>query len=85
MRAVVRRRLGLPDDTKWQTHPEMRSQTFSGKDGGGKIEGSHDHAYFLPTDEDYDGRIDHLTLVASGIPDTNPRKDSHDSPGESIT
>jgi len=55
----------LPDDAKWQAHPELRSQTFSGKDGGGKIEGSHDHAYFLPTDEDDDGRIDHLTVVAT--------------------
>jgi CRISPR-associated protein Csb2 len=27
---------------------------------------SHDHAYFLPTDEDGDGRIDHVTIFARG-------------------
>ena len=63
---IVRRRLGLPREATWRTHPELRSRTFSGRDGGGKIEGSHGHAYFLPTDEDDDGRIDHLTVVASG-------------------
>jgi CRISPR-associated protein Csb2 len=63
---VVRRRLGLPDNATWRTHPDMRSRTFSGKDADGKIQGSHAHAYFLPTDEDGDGRIDHLTVVASG-------------------
>jgi CRISPR-associated protein Csb2 len=43
-----------------------RSAVFSGKDAAsGPLQG-HDHAYYLPTDEDGDGRIDHLTVVASG-------------------
>lgn len=41
-----------------------RSPTFSGKDKDGKPLTRHGHAYYLPTDEDSDGRIDHLTLFA---------------------
>jgi CRISPR-associated protein Csb2 len=43
-----------------------RSETFSGKDADGKPLDGHRHAYYLPTDEDGDGRLDHLTIVASG-------------------
>lgn len=43
-----------------------RSDVFSGKDVDSAPLTSHAHAYYLPTDEDGDGRIDHLTLVARG-------------------
>lgn len=39
-----------------------KSKLFSGKDEEGhRLEG-HKHAYYLPTDEDGDGRLDHLTI-----------------------
>lgn len=41
-----------------------RSTVFSGKDAGGRPLSGHAHAHYLPTDEDGDGRIDHLTVVA---------------------
>ena len=41
-----------------------RSQIFSGKDVAGRPLVGHGHAYFLPTDEDGDGRLDHLTVFA---------------------
>ena len=45
---------------------EERSVIFSGhQPSGNKCEG-HRHAYYLPTDEDYDGRLDHLTVFARG-------------------
>jgi CRISPR-associated protein Csb2 len=37
-----------------------------GKDEFGKPAKSHDHAFYLPTDEDEDGRIDHVTVYAPG-------------------
>ena len=44
--------------------PLPRSAVFSGKnDSGIPLEG-HQHAFFIPTDEDRDGRIDHLTIIA---------------------
>jgi CRISPR-associated protein Csb2 len=43
-----------------------RSEIFSGKDAQGSPLEGHRHAYFLPTDEDGDGRLDHFTIVASG-------------------
>ena len=43
-----------------------RSDVLSGKDAASKPLTGHAHAYFLPTDEDGDGRIDHLTLVSRG-------------------
>ncbi len=45
--------------------PLPRSEVFSGKDEHGVPLEGHRHAYFLPTDEDGDGRIDHLTIIAS--------------------
>ncbi|GAB6270471.1 MAG: hypothetical protein STSR0003_03110 [Smithella sp.] len=42
-----------------------RSEVFSGKDEQSRPLADHRHAYYLPTDEDGDGRIDHLTIVAS--------------------
>ena len=41
-----------------------RSQIFSGKDADGRPLVGHGHAYFLPTDEDGDGRLDHFTVFA---------------------
>jgi CRISPR-associated protein Csb2 len=42
-----------------------RSKVFSGKDAQGSPLEGHRHAYFLPTNEDGDGRLDHLTIVTS--------------------
>ena len=42
-----------------------RSPIFSGKDDNGQPLRDHAHAYYLPTDEDQDGRLDHLTIVAT--------------------
>lgn len=49
--------------------PELRSPTFTGRDldDDGKsrmIVGSQEHAYYLPADEDGDGYLDHVTVVA---------------------
>jgi len=41
-----------------------RSFAFSGKDENGTPAIGHRHAYYLPTDEDGDGRLDHITVVA---------------------
>ena len=41
------------------------SEVFSGKTNEGQVMATHDHAYYLPTDEDGDGRLDHLTIVAA--------------------
>jgi CRISPR-associated protein Csb2 len=41
------------------------SNVLSGKDANGTPCEGHAHAYYLPTDEDDDGRIDHLTIVAT--------------------
>ncbi len=41
-----------------------RSDILSGKNEHGKPLVGHNHAYYLATDEDNDGRIEHLTLVA---------------------
>jgi CRISPR-associated protein Csb2 len=43
-----------------------RSSVFAGKDEQGNRLLGHTHAYYLPTDEDDDGRIDHLTVFARG-------------------
>jgi len=41
-----------------------RSTIFSGKDESGSPLTDHGHAYYLPADEDGDGRLDHLTVFA---------------------
>jgi CRISPR-associated protein Csb2 len=41
------------------------STIFSGKASDGQPLQGHGHAYYLPTDEDGDGRLDHITLVAT--------------------
>lgn len=40
------------------------SQVFSGKNSDGKPLDKHGHAFFLPTDEDADMRLDHLTIFS---------------------
>jgi CRISPR-associated protein Csb2 len=49
----------LSDDAIWRLSP-----AFWGKDDEGQPRTGHAHAFFLPCDEDGDGRIDHLTVWA---------------------
>lgn len=60
-RAVLRAEFGrdMPGDAK-----RPGSLTFSGKDPSGRPLTGHQHAFYLPTDEDDDGLLDHLTVVA---------------------
>ncbi len=44
--------------------PVDLESVFTGKDARGGPRTGHTHAYFLPTDKDCDGRIDHLTLFS---------------------
>ena len=53
------RQLLQPDGSKG------RSAIFSGKDAASEPLQGHGHAYYLPTDEDQDGRLDHVTVVAA--------------------
>lgn len=46
--------------------PRLFSPMFYGKDDRGAPARSHHHAFFLPTDEDLDGRIDQITIFAAG-------------------
>ena len=43
-----------------------RSKMLSGKDAAGKPLKGHPHAFYVPTDEDGDGRLDHLTVWTPG-------------------
>lgn len=43
------------------------SLMLAGKDNTGKSIEGHKHAFYLPTDEDMDGRIDHLTIISTHI------------------
>ena len=43
-----------------------RSGMLSGKDAAGKPLKGHCHAFYVPTDEDGDGRLDHLTVWTPG-------------------
>ncbi len=45
--------------------PAAVSPVFSGKDAAGRPAAGHKHAYFLPLDEDGDGRLDHLIVCAT--------------------
>lgn len=42
-----------------------RSEVFLGKDAAGQPLAEHRHAFYLATDEDGDGRLDHLTVYAA--------------------
>jgi CRISPR-associated protein Csb2 len=49
----------LADADIWPLSP-----AFWGKDEHGQRQTGHQHAFFLPADEDADGRLDHLTVFA---------------------
>lgn len=49
----------LADSEIWPLSP-----AFWGKDEHGQPRTGHEHAFFLPADEDGDGRLDHLTVFA---------------------
>lgn len=55
---IYGRHFAQPDGSKG------RSPIFAGKDEGSQPLGGHGHAYYLPSDEDGDGRLDHLTIIA---------------------
>jgi len=42
-----------------------KSRIFAGKEADGTPVKGHRHCYYLPTDENGDGRLDHLTLYAA--------------------
>src|SRR5205823_2150103 len=42
-----------------------KSEIFSGKDAEGQPLTRHGHAYYLPTAETDDSRLDHLTVIAA--------------------
>ena len=44
---------------------QENSATFSGKDGKGCFLKNHEHAFYLPTYETQNVKIDHLTIIAS--------------------
>jgi len=48
----------------------MSSVIFSGKTPEGVPLRDHRHAFYIPTDEDGDGRLDHLTIYARGQVDS---------------
>ncbi len=59
-RDLARRRdASLADAEIWRLSP-----AFWGKDEQGRPRTGHEHAFFLPADEDGDGRVDHLTVFA---------------------
>lgn len=55
----------LYDGSRPADAPVARSEVFSGKDANGIPLKDQRHAYYLPTDEDGDGRIDHVTIFAA--------------------
>ncbi|MEN6320585.1 MAG: type I-U CRISPR-associated protein Csb2 [Syntrophaceae bacterium] len=58
--------------------PTLVSNLFSGKDIYGSPIKGHQHVFFLPLDEDGDGRLDHL-LIKSGQPFNNSELAALDS------
>jgi CRISPR-associated protein Csb2 len=62
-RRAEERRL-YPDGQVPRDAPLPRSAILAGKDDSGIPLEGHGHARYLPTDEDGDGRLDHLTIVA---------------------
>src|SRR5438552_16423776 len=47
-------------------HQGAASAILSGKAPDGTTMKGHRHAFYLPTDENHDGKIDHLTIYARG-------------------
>lgn len=64
--AVRRALMGIHGRLTEQNGVRGRSDVLSGKDEHGQPLADHRHAYYLPTDEDGDGRLDHLTVYAAG-------------------
>jgi CRISPR-associated protein Csb2 len=54
-RALIQNRVGT-----------SHSEAITGKRADGTPLDGHTHAHYLPTDEDRDGRIDHITIYAPG-------------------
>jgi len=61
---MVWKRLHGDEPYPSQSALRPKSRVFSGKDVQGYPLKNHLHAYYLPTDEDGDGRLDHLTIFA---------------------
>lgn len=76
-RALMGRYQGLLRRDRYgeSNHPHTErfvSPAFSGKDPSGQpLREDHTHAFYLPTDEDGDGRLDHVTVFARGEMDRN--------------
>ena len=51
---------GIP----WPYRERFFSPCFSGKNADSRPLSGHQHCFFLPADEDGDGRLDHLTVIA---------------------
>lgn len=62
--AARRRLMGIYGRLTERNGIRGRSAALSGKDEQGQPLTAHRHAYYLPTDEDNDGRLDHLTVYA---------------------
>lgn len=59
-------RQGLMAKSRNLNDTEHALPIFSGKTADGKpLTGNHLHAFYLPTDENCDGKIDHITVYAS--------------------
>lgn len=56
--------LALPPGDPGKAELCQRCPSVTGKTADGQPLRGHAHAFFLPTDEDGDGRIDHVTVVA---------------------
>jgi CRISPR-associated protein Csb2 len=63
--AARRYLMGIHGRLTQQNGVRGRSSVLSGRDEQGKRLSGHRHAYYLPSDEDGDGRIDHLTVYAA--------------------
>lgn len=61
---VRRKLMGIHKNIKGGD-PTLVSPIFSGKDAKGNPLEGHGHAFFLPTDENRDGRIDHIIIISS--------------------
>lgn len=60
---LLQETLTVAEQMRWSL---PKTSTFYGKDAAGERRtDDHKHARFLPTDEDGDGRLDHLTIVAT--------------------
>jgi CRISPR-associated protein Csb2 len=59
-RLALRQHPGLVGTDVWPLFPAIW-----GKDEHGRPRAGHRHAFFLPADEDGDGRLDHLTVFAA--------------------